>query len=142
MSKDEQIDRAIMGIIQGNGLREQSDIQELLKVQGHEIPQATLSRRLKKLKIAKIEGVYKLIELKPSFLPPVLKIDVSEPNLIVLHTPPGYAASLAENIDRTLTDLDDSGVLGTIAGDDTVLMIVNGKKSLDRIYKYLEEKLL
>ena len=76
------------------------------------------------------------------FSPPIYKIDAAEPNLLVLHTHAGYASSLAENIDRALTDLEGSGVLGTIAGDDTVLLIVQNKEALQKIFSHLQEKFM
>lgn len=142
MSKDEQVDRAIFQAVQANSIREQLELQEVLKGMGHAVPQATLSRRLKKLKIAKVEGVYKVVDLLPAFIPPVISVEAAEPNLLVLLTRPGYAGSLAEYIDQSVKPIEELGILGTIAGDDTVLLIVNGIKCLEATQKVLQEKLL
>ena len=62
------IENHILNIIQKEEVREQSDLQELLKSRGFDIPQATLSRRLKKLNIAKIGGIYKIIDFFHIFI--------------------------------------------------------------------------
>jgi transcriptional regulator of arginine metabolism len=145
------IENHILNIIQKEEVREQSDLQELLKSRGFDIPQATLSRRLKKLNIAKIGGIYKIIDLGTSNLPVVLNMQISDSGIIVLHTHPGNANSLAAYIDHKYVDFskDDaknSGVLGTLAGDDTVLVVVKNQESMAvvkivfyELFPYLKE---
>lgn len=138
MSRDTVIDGHILSIIQNHEIVEQLDLQKILKERGHEIPQATLSRRLKKLNIAKIAGIYKIIDLNMPNLPLVLNLQVSEFGLIVLHTQPGNANSLAYYIDQKYVSYHarqqkNSGILGTIAGDDTVLLIIKSKIDLKNV---------
>ncbi len=132
------IDEHILNIIQNNEIFEQSDLQKTLKERGHNIPQATLSRKLKKLKIAKISGIYKVTNPNQHYLPLVLNIQISEFGLIILHTYPGQANSLAYFLDQKYVnyftkDTKNLGILGTIAGDDTVLLIMKNKSDLDGI---------
>jgi len=126
------IDSHIVDIIRNESIREQGELQDALKRRNYDIPQATLSRRLKKLNIAKVDGEYKIVDFGASALPAVLNIKVSEFGLIVLHTHPGNANSLAYFIDQkyvnyNMNDNDNSSIIGTIAGDDTVVVIVKNK---------------
>ncbi|WPY00140.1 ArgR family transcriptional regulator [Candidatus Trichorickettsia mobilis] len=140
MSRSNAIDGHILSIIQSHEIHEQIDLQNMLKERGHDIPQATLSRRLKKLKIAKVSGVYKAIDLNMPTLPIVLNIQISEFGLIILHTHPGNASSLAYFIDQKYVNYrnSDSGILGTIAGDDTILLIIKSKNDLNKVLKLLQ----
>ena len=62
MLQETVLDGHILNIIQNSQISEQSELQDLLQNRGFDIPQATLSRRLKKLKIAKVAGVYQVVE--------------------------------------------------------------------------------
>lgn len=144
MSQDPVIDGHILNIVQTEEIAEQSDLQKSLKERGYEVPQATLSRRLKKLKIAKVDGVYQILGLNTPNLPLVLNMQVSDYGLIVLHTHPGNANSLAFFIDRKYVSFsqhsnEKSGILGTIAGDDTVLLIIKGDGCLNGVLQLLRQ---
>lgn len=129
MPKNQNVNEYIVDIIKSNTLKEQKDLQDLLRQAGYSLPQATLSRRLKKLKIFKLDGFYQVFLSTPtSPLPVIIRLCVSQLGLIVLHTPPGQAQSLAYYLDNTFLNLSELqpsplGVLGTLAGDDTVLCI-------------------
>ncbi|BCA93850.1 hypothetical protein TUM19329_02110 [Legionella antarctica] len=145
MSRDAVIDGYIINIIQNHKIAEQTELQHQLKARGYEVPQATLSRRLKKLKIAKVSGIYKVIDFVTSNVPLVLSIHVSDYGLIVLHTEPGNANSLGYFIDQKYVnyhscDEKNPGILGTIAGDDTLLLIIKGKTYLQKVMQLLQEE--
>ena len=132
----------ISALIAVTPIRSQSQLAELLAEEGVAVTQATLSRDLEEMGAVKVRRrgvgtVYAVGDEPPG---PVLHalggeradgrfsrlaaellvgVDASA-NLVVAHTPPGGAHLLASAIDRA--GLDD--VLGTIAGDDTVLVIV------------------
>lgn len=144
MSYDNVLDGLILTIVQTQNIAEQSDLQESLKSRGYAIPQATLSRRLKKLNIAKVAGAYKIIDYNQSGLPLVLNIQVSDYGMIVLQTHPGNASSLAYYLDRKYVAYNpqsstNSGILGTIAGDDTILLIIKSKRDLEKVIGVLRE---
>ncbi len=144
MSQKNIIDGHILNIVQKDMVQEQSDLQQLLKSRGFDIPQPTLSRRLKKLHIAKIDGIYKVIETSPSHVPMILNMQYSDFGTIVLHTHPGNANGLAAYIDDKYVnfgtdDAKESGILGTLAGDDTVLVIVKNKEAMERVKSVLYE---
>lgn len=113
----------------------QAQLLELLSAEGHSITQATLSRDLEEIGAhkARVEtGQFRYVVGQDQIAAPMsiarlgrlvgellTGIEVAE-NLIVLRTPPGAASFLASAIDRAgLTD-----VVGTIAGDDTILVVV------------------
>lgn len=142
MLQETVLDGHILNIIQNNEISEQSELQDLLQGRGFDIPQATLSRRLKKLKIAKVAGVYQVIEFNQPHLPLVLNMQVSDLGLIVLHTNPGQASSLAYFLDQKYVSFSQktkvsSGIIGTIAGDDTVLIIIKSKDDLEGVLNVL-----
>ena len=137
MMKDEVLENHILNIIQKNEIFEQSDLQKILLQRGLNIPQATLSRRLKKLNVAKVRGIYQIIGFKQANLPIILNLQISEFGLIILHTHPGNAGSLAYFFDKkyitySSKNQNDCGILGTIAGDDTVLLIIKSKEDLKK----------
>lgn len=145
MSQDAALDGHILNIVQTEKIAEQTDLQNSLKERGYAIPQATLSRRLKKLKIAKIGGIYQVVDFNIPNLPLVLNMQVSDYGLIVLHTHPGNANSLAFFIDRKFVSYSPqssqkSGILGTIAGDDTVLLIVKCKEQLSQVINLIQNE--
>ncbi|WP_133127404.1 arginine repressor [Legionella nagasakiensis] len=142
---DKILDEHILNIVQNQDIHEQSELQNKLKERGYDIPQATLSRRLKKLKIAKVANIYKMVDFNLPNLPIVLNVQISEFGLIVLHTHPGNANSLGYFIDQKYVALNSqqskkTGILGTIAGDDTVLLILKSKAHLESVLQLLQEE--
>lgn len=122
------LEEHIKNLVQYQEIREQSLLQDALKVRGYDLPQATLSRRLKKLNIAKVGGVYRLIQSATPILPHVMAIKVSKFGFVVIQTLPGNANALAYFLDQTYAHApqSNSGILGTVAGDDTVLVLIEG----------------
>ena len=121
----------------------QEELLQELQRAGHNVTQATLSRDLRAIKATKImSGIgYRYIlpdhplykrATTPGTVPEYLQmksgfvsLDFSG-NLAVIHTRPGYAGGLASDIDSN----NLTSVLGTIAGDDTILVIV--REEVDR----------
>lgn len=126
----------------------QEELLELLREKGYDVTQATLSRDLKVLKVAKTplsNGAYKYV-LPPQIKPisdeltslnftshgAVMSLEFSG-QLAIVKTKPGYASPIAWDIDNRATD----EVLGTIAGDDTVLLIPREGVSREEIMKVI-----
>jgi transcriptional regulator of arginine metabolism len=127
----------ITELIRDSAIRSQGELMALLQAEGVHTTQATLSRDLEELGALKLRGVdggapiYVIPEdgsprpmaggtsrLARLFGELLLSHDASG-NLVVLRTPPGAAQFLASAIDRAaLVD-----VIGTIAGDDTILVV-------------------
>lgn len=143
MVNNKDLNAHIFNIIQDCKIKEQKELQDYLAQRGYNIPQATLSRRLKKLSIEKLSGEYKVTNYNQQPLPTILNIRTSDSGLIVLHTNPGYASCLAFFIDKKYVsyspqDQKKSLILGSIAGDDTVLLILKNKDSLEEVMKLLK----
>lgn len=132
MTKDEDFPRVLRDLIRSGEVREQSQLQQLLEERGYALPQATLSRRLKKLGIVKIAGVYQSLEVPRASVPHILSIQESAFGFFVLHTMPGSASALAYAIDQQYVEVkgDSAAILGTIAGDDTVLVLIKSPQDM------------
>ena len=135
-SKNNRLD-AIKMIISSKEVGSQEELlQELLK-EGYSLTQATLSRDLKQLKVAKaasMNGNYvyvlpnntmykRMIEQHSATemlrFNGVVNLEFSG-NLAVIKTRPGYASSVAYDIDNH----NFEEIIGTIAGDDTILLVI------------------
>lgn len=143
MEKYEQLDAHILNILQNQDVTEQSDLQTLLSKRGIEVPQATLSRRLKKLGVAKVGGIYTIIDYNQPHLPVVVNMQVSDFGQIILQTHPGCANALAIYLDGRYVSYSPRNnqeklIMGTLAGDDTVLLITKNKQNLAQVIAQLE----
>jgi transcriptional regulator of arginine metabolism len=122
----------IRALVSTRPVRSQGELVELLAAQGVEATQATVSRDLDELGIAKVRGAdgqlaYALAEassLAQLLRQFVLAVDASG-NLAVVRTPPGAAATVASAIDRASLP----GVLATVQGDDTLLVVAEERCS-------------
>lgn len=145
---------AIREIVQNFCIGCQEDLLRELQKRGFEVTQATLSRDLKQMQIAKVstrEGGYMYVmpdvaatfkdHIAPHFIPQqtvagVVSIECSNV-LIVIRTKPGYASSIAYDID--MSSLQE--VMGTIAGDDTILVIPRAGYTTPQVAEALCEAL-
>jgi transcriptional regulator of arginine metabolism len=123
----------IVALVRDQVVTSQTALADLLAAAGTHVTQATLSRDLEELRAVKVRGAYVIpdenapplrrTEEAPARLVRLLRelltgADASG-NLVVLRTPPGAAQFLASALDRSgLPDL-----VGTIAGDDTILLV-------------------
>lgn len=128
---------AIKMLISSMELGSQEEVLQALEKEGFRLTQATLSRDLKQLKVAKAasmsgkyvyvlpnDTMYKRVSTPHSIMEMLqisgfLSINFSG-NIGVIKTRPGYASSIAYNIDNS----NSSNIIGTIAGDDTILIVI------------------
>lgn len=128
---------ALRLIISSQQLGSQDELLSALQKEGFKLTQATLSRDLKQLKVAKAasmsgnyvyvlpnETMYKRVSSPNSIremmkVPGFISINFSG-NMGIIKTRPGYASSIAWNIDNS----DVPEILGTIAGDDTIFIVI------------------
>lgn len=122
----------IREIITDNDIETQDELVSQLKSLGFAVTQATISRDIKELHLVKTpskSGKYKystpttqrfnsMDKLKRSIMEAFVSIDHAH-HFVVLKTLPGNAQAIGALID----DLDWEGILGTICGDDTCLII-------------------
>ena len=133
----------ILRLVTGQPIANQEDLRRRLAAQKLRVTQATLSRDIHELHLVKTPVGYRpgtdLAESTP--LPSLahalgeflLDIRPAE-NLLVLKTPPSGAQPLAAALDAAKF----SEIAGTIAGDDTVLIITPTKKSRESLQKKIE----
>jgi len=142
--------RAILALIAARPIHSQEELAMLLEQQGYEATQATISRDVKELGLIKVPlkggggGAFKYVEpsVGPMFSSRLHRI-VAElvssirgsVNQIVLRTPPGSAMMVASAIDNA----EWTEVLGTLGGDDTVLVIIDDPAKLSMIVQRFED---
>jgi transcriptional regulator of arginine metabolism len=133
-------------IIELNRIGKQEDLLNILKQRGFNVTQATLSRDLKELKIGKIPdfdygyvyalpnvNIRKRMVSKEEFSSLGFRsIEVSG-NIAVIKTKSGYANSFATIID----ELYLPEIIGTLAGNDTILLIIKEGSSFYELKKAL-----
>lgn len=139
MNKKQSRYTVIKKIIENQPIGSQEELLSLLKDNGYNLTQATLSRDIKQLKISKIPDskgnyVYQLPDKNENSIISYgfISIDFSG-NLGVIKTRPGYAMSIAYEIDKQISH----EILGTIAGDDTILLILKEGITQNEIIKSL-----
>lgn len=113
------LDSLILQLLEGFTIADQSDLQARLAAVGHDLTQSTLSRRLKRLGVQKVQGRYRRVEAMAQALPSVTLTE-APPNLLVLRTAPGFAQAVGLSLDADPV----AGQVGTLAGDDTVFVAV------------------
>lgn len=141
----------IIAIVESQPVGSQGELRELLAQEGIDVTQATLSRDLDELQARKVPNAeggrsYKIpgpgvegeadspaIVHLERWAREVMVSAKSAGNQVVLRTPPGAAQLLASALDRAVLD----GVLGCIAGDDTVLVITDSTERAGELIKRL-----
>lgn len=125
--------RAILEIVENNAIETQEELAQVLGEHGFAVTQATVSRDIKELRLLKVltdQGTYRYAvaekaeqglaeRLRRVFAETVLTVDTAE-NLIVIKTLPGSAHVAAELVDT----MRWQETVGTLAGDNTILVIV------------------
>lgn len=140
---------AIAHLLRSHKISSQAQLKRCLAEQGISVTQATLSRDLLELRAMKVrtdEGgqVYALAgegERPPlkedhrlaRLCQEVLTSVDKAANQVVLHTPPGAAHFLASAFDKSRPQ----GVIGTLAGDDTILLICRNEEATDETAEWL-----
>lgn len=144
--------RAILSIIARRPVHSQEELTRLLQTEGYESTQATVSRDIKELGLVKVPlkngdgngthfkyiepGFGKTYESRLHRVVADLVRDVKGSlNQIVLRTPPGSAMLVASAIDEAVW----KEVIGTIGGDDTVLVILDDPANLPVVKQRFED---
>ena len=133
---------AILDIIEKQDVETQEELAEALRVRGIKVTQATVSRDIKELRLLKVlseNGGYKYATVERAergmserfiriLAESMMSID-SAANMIVIKTITGSAQAAAEAIDS----LKWQEILGTIAGDNTILVIARSEDTVDSV---------
>jgi transcriptional regulator of arginine metabolism len=135
----------ILRLVSDHRISNQEELRRSLAAQKLRVTQATLSRDLQELRLIKTQEGYRqaivLAEEAGPQQPPLARalgeflrdIRPAE-NLLVLKTPPSGAQPLAAAVDGAKF----AEIVGTIAGDDTVLIITPNKKTREALQKKIE----
>ena len=128
---------AIVRLLRGGEVRRQAELVRLLKKQGHEVTQSSVSRDLRDLGVSKAAGRYVLpadevVRANGDFGALgqfVREIRPAGPTIAVLKTTIGAAQSVAVAIDRAAWP----EVVGTISGDDTIFIATGGARAQSKL---------
>jgi transcriptional regulator of arginine metabolism len=132
--------RKIVELVRAGHVLNQEQLRSLLARDGVEVNQSTLSRDIRELELVKGARGYQLASPESAAVPPsARKIESALPaylqqavpaqNLVVLKTGPGHAQALAVALDRVPLD----GVVGSVAGDDTILLVTPDSETARRV---------
>ncbi|HUI09810.1 MAG TPA: arginine repressor [Bacteroidota bacterium] len=138
---------AIREIIATKTIGSQDTLRLELRKRGCDVTQATLSRDMKELGVSRVAGSggghYALQApdevraLRPLVNAEILSIDANE-SMIVVRTLPGCASTVGEFIDVQR----HPDVIGTVAGDNTLLIIPGSQKKTHTVLQFLKTKLI
>jgi len=150
MSSKVQRQQLIAKIVSMQTINSQPQLREVLKKKGVNATQATVSRDLEDLGAVKVrtaagETSYAIPEFEPDRLSPpdqlkrvlaewVADVQYNEP-IVVVRTPPGCAHVVASALDRSRLQ----GLLGTVAGDDTMMCVATATYSAKRLAKDIKQ---
>lgn len=139
--------RRILEIVSNETIGTQKELAERLQQEGFETTQATISRDIKELLLVKVNiggDRYKYViaqetpvtdaKLRMVLREFILSYDYSE-NLLILNTAPGNANTVASAIDRARWPQ----VIGTLAGDDTVILVIKPKEAVQEVVEKIED---
>lgn len=130
MKKNRQ--EKLLELISRYEIETQDDLIERLRENGYNVTQATVSRDIRELQIAKMttgRGTYRYVlpkhaapapavSFSAALIESIVSVEFAQ-NLVVLKTYPGLASAVAGGIDR----MKVSQILGCVAGDDTILVV-------------------
>jgi transcriptional regulator of arginine metabolism len=118
--------RLVRALLTDHRIASQQDLVELLSEHGHEITQATASRDLRAVGAVKNVAGYLITDERHAeavalshALDEFAESISASGNIVVVKTPPGAAHLLAAALDAAPVE----GMIGTVAGDDTILVV-------------------
>ena len=140
---------AILNLIENEYVSTQNDLLKRLEENGFIVTQATISRDMHDLRLTKVadsNGTYHYAVGKPKekyqashkfysiFLASVFKVDYAN-NIVVIRCYTGMAQAVC----ATMDSMDWQGVVGTVSGDDTILVVMKDEKMAAEMVKTLKE---
>ena len=138
---------AIKEIITTRLISNQDELRLELRRRGFRTTQATLSRDMKELEIARVpsdggarytlQPVSEVQALRPLVGAEILGISANE-SVVVVKTFPGCANVVGEYLDA----LQHPGIIGTLAGDNTLLVIPASQSKTQHVLQFLKDKLI
>lgn len=140
----------IIEIIENQDIETQDELANHLRSAGYKVTQATVSRDIKEMRLIKVltkDGKYKYASIKEKegavndrflkiFKNSVVSVD-SAGHMIVIKTLVGSASAAAVAIDA----FNLSDIVGTIAGDDTIFMVIKNEEKVKAILDHFNQLL-
>jgi len=138
---------AILDLIEREHVSTQNEMMDKLVAMGYNVTQATVSRDIRELRLVKTvaeTGGYRytashekqvhqaLLKFRSIFSTSVVKIDYAN-NIVVINCHNGMAQAICECVDK----MDYEGLLGTVAGDNTIMMVMRSEEAARHITEVL-----
>ena len=136
--KRQERHEAIRAVVRAERVQTQHDLVGRLAKEGFDCTQATVSRDITEMGLQKLpEGVYVLAEdlHLQRMIDELVTGVVHTDNMLIVKTSPGTAQGVAAAVDAA----ELGGILGSIAGDDTVLVITDSEKSAQRLQDQIDK---
>lgn len=126
----------ILDLIAAKNIGTQEELSELLERRGFSTTQSSISRDLLDLGVIKTNGAYTLPHRSANAdVFGILRLDTAGPNLVVAKCRSGLASAATVRIDAERIE----GIVGTIAGDDTIFIAVTDEKAQRAVMKKIWE---
>ena len=146
MNSKQKRQAIILDLVKSNRVNNHEILRELLEKRGIDITQATLSRDIRELRLIKVQGSQGIAHYRfpeawenkatlGDLLPTLFISAEGTDNLVVIHTLISGAAALATAIDWE----DWPEVIGTVAGEDTIIVVVRNREHVPIICDRLEK---
>jgi len=138
MRKRVQRQEAIRAIVRRERVRTQRDLVDHLKKEGYACTQATVSRDISDMGLRKLpEGAYVLAEdvHLQRMVAELVEQVIRAQQLVLIKTTAGGGQGVAAALDAAALD----GILGSIAGDDTILVITGSEADAEKVVAGIEK---
>lgn len=140
----------ILEIIEAKDVETQDDLASELRASGFQVTQATVSRDIKEMRLIKVltkDGRYKYASIREKegavndrflkiYRNSVISVDYAG-NMVIIKTLVGSANAAAVSIDA----LNIKEIVGTIAGDDTIFLVVREESQVQKVIKQFKDLL-
>jgi len=127
---------SLLRLISNGAFSAQEDVVSRMVESGFDVTQSSVSRDFKQLGIAKVNGFYRVVDggrdrIRLSHF--IQSISTAGPNMLVVKTESGGASPVAEAVDHALL----SGIVGTVAGDNTIFIATENSDVHEPIKQFL-----
>ncbi len=140
----------ILEIIEAKDVETQDELASELRASGFQVTQATVSRDIKEMRLIKVltkDGRYKYASIKEKegavndrflkiYRNSVISVDYAG-NMVIIKTLVGSANAAAVSIDA----LNIKEIVGTIAGDDTIFLVIRDESQVQKVIKQFKDLL-
>lgn len=137
-AEKERRQQKIINLIRAKRVETQQDLTAFLERAGFAVTQSSVSRDLEEIGVVKVHGIYTLPQIRHGtngLNVGLLSLDLAGDALIVAKSEAGLASAVAERIDRAHIN----GIVGTIAGENTVFIAVTEAKIRRGVMKKILE---